>query len=78
MNGKIIHATSSEVDQVIAHINTYTPPVKDCREAVRKIEDELLTDYPGFLIGNQAVDFRKQDGVTEIEESIEANPVERR
>jgi len=59
-----------------------SPHLTSPRFARRKhhtaIEDELLSEFPGFLIGNQAVDFRKQDGVTEIEESIEANPVERR
>jgi hypothetical protein len=45
---------------------------------MREIEKELLTDHAGFLIGNQALDFCKQDGVTEIEESTMANAVERR
>ena len=78
VNGKIRHASEQEIDRIIEHVNSYTPPVIDCRTAVRAIEDELLSVYPGLLIGNQAVDFLKQDGVTEIEESIQANVVERR
>eukprot|EP01052_Picozoa_sp_SAG31_P010572 SAG31_NODE_582_length_13925_cov_32.209967_3_plen_80_part_00 len=42
------------------------------------IEDELLSTHAAALISNQALDFKKQDGVTEIEESLEANVVERR
>lgn len=38
----------------------------------------LGREYAGLLIGNQCVDFAKQDGVTEIEESIMANSIERR
>mmetsp|Transcript_37234 Transcript_37234/g.116393 ORF Transcript_37234/g.116393 Transcript_37234/m.116393 type:complete len:595 (-) Transcript_37234:100-1884(-) len=37
----------------------------------------MLTRHAGALIGDQALDFHKQDGVTEIEESLEANVVER-
>ena len=77
-NGKIVLATPSEVGQIIEHINKYKPPKHDYRAEVRAVEQTLLTQYPGFLIGNQAVDFRKQDGVTEIEESIQANVVEQR
>ena len=44
---------------------------------MRRIEQKLLTYHVGFLIRNQCMDFRKQDGVTEIEESIMANAVER-
>ena len=44
---------------------------------MRGIERKLLSEYAGLLIGNQCVDFGKQDGVTEIEESILANRVER-
>ncbi|GMH81485.1 hypothetical protein TrVE_jg13926 [Triparma verrucosa] len=77
-NGKIVHASKSEVDKIISHINSYTPPLHDLRPNLRRIEDTLLEKYPGLLIGNQAKDFLKQDGVTEIEESIQANLVERR
>ena len=43
-----------------------------------QIEEEIFESHAPFLIGNQAVDFLKQDGVTEIEESVQANLVERR
>jgi hypothetical protein len=45
---------------------------------MRRIEQRLLSDYAGALIGNQCLDFGKQDGVTEMEESIMANSVERK
>lgn len=44
---------------------------------MRRIEEQLLFQYPGVLIGNQCLDFLKQDGVTEMEECMLANPVER-
>ena len=49
------------------------------RAPVRAAEAQLLEDAraAGMLIGNQALDFGKQDGVTEIEESLEANCIER-
>ena len=53
-------------------------PKHDYRESIRKVEAEIFETFPAALIGNQAVDFRKQDGVTEIEESVQANLVERR
>lgn len=58
---------------------TYTSPHSDLRSEIRRIESRLLgREYAGLLIGNQCVDFAKQDGVTEIEESIMANSIERR
>jgi len=46
--------------------------------AIREVEQRMLSAHAPALIGNQALDFAKQDGVTEIEESLEANPVEQR
>jgi len=43
-----------------------------------QVEAEIFENHSAFLIGNQAVDFFKQDGVTEIEESVQANLCERR
>ena len=76
-NGVINLATEAEVDKIIAHMKSFAPG-RDYREKVRLVEEEIFEKFPAQLIGNQAVDFRKQDGVTEIEESVQANLVERR
>lgn len=80
-NGSVVQATPAEVDAVLQHMREYTPPKKDYRAEVRAMEAEILDvagRWPALLVGNQALDFKKQDGVTEIEESVEANTVERR
>jgi len=76
-NGIQIYSSSEEVDEVIVHLKQFIPE-KDYRDKARAIEDELLRDYAGVLIGNQALDFLKQDGVTEIGEWAQAAIVERR
>ena len=76
-NGKMVSATPAEVDSIIAHLQQLTPPT-DCRFAVRAIEAELFETRAGELIANQAFDFRKLDGVTEIEESLQASGLGRR
>lgn len=77
-NGRQYFATPSEVASLKTHMDTYKSPYTDLREPVRRIEARLLGDYAGFLIGNQCLDFQKQDGVTEMEEATMANAVERR
>ena len=77
-NGLMIHSPAETVDQVITHMQTFKPKHTDLREPLRAIEQELLTTYAPILVGNQAIDFKKQDGITEMEESVEANTVERR
>ena len=77
-NGKQILASSDEVKELMDHIKSYSSTSKDLRTPLRKIEQALLTKHSGFLVGNQCVDFQKQDGVTEIEEAIMANTIERK
>ena len=76
-NGTIRLASSLEVEEVVSHMHNFKPQ-RDYRESVRKVEAEIFEKFSAALIGNQALDFRKQDGVTEIEESVQANLVERR
>jgi len=77
VNGKQILATPEVVDKVLEQVQRPSAG-KDFRAAMRSIEARLLSEHAAFLIGNQALDFHKQDGVTEIEESIEANVIERK
>ena len=77
-NGNQYYATPDQVQSLLKHIQTYKSPYTDLRPQVRRIEQKFLHEYAGFLIGNQCLDFAKQDGVTEIEESIMANSVERK
>jgi hypothetical protein len=77
-NGNQMHATAEHVAALKAHIRSFESPYLDLRKEMRAIEQTLFDKYSGFLIGNQCLDFQKQDGITEIEESIMANAVERR
>ena len=75
----MIQATPEQVDAVIEHMLGYTPSKRDWRPEVRAMEAEIFdvlggSPWPAFLVGNQALDFKKQDGVTEIEESVQAPP----
>eukprot|EP00440_Ansanella_granifera_P056788 gb/GFBE01061552.1/.p1 GENE.gb/GFBE01061552.1/~~gb/GFBE01061552.1/.p1 ORF type:complete len:740 (+),score=157.98 gb/GFBE01061552.1/:1-2220(+) len=76
-NGHQVLATPGVVDAVLQHVRNVSVG-RDFRDQVRRLESRLLSEHAAKLIGNQALDFHKQDGVTEIEESIEANVVERR
>ena len=77
-NGHQYFATPNQIRSLLEHIQTYQSPYTDIRPQIRRIEHKFLNEYSGFLIGNQTIDFGKQDGVTEIEESIMANSVERK
>jgi hypothetical protein len=78
VNGKQLLASEAHVKALKEHISTYKSPYTDLRDKMRAIEASLLTEHAGFLIGNQCLDFGKQDGITEIEESGMANVVEQR
>ena len=74
-----MQATPEQVDAVLEHLRSYAPPQRDNRTAVRAMEAEIFdvlggSPWPAYLVGNQALDFKKQDGVTEIEESVQAPP----
>ena len=77
-NGNQIFSSPEQCEMLKDHIKSFKSPYYDLRDPIRKIERKLLTDYPGVLIGNQCIDFKKQDGITEIEEAIMANTVEQR
>jgi hypothetical protein len=76
-NGLQQLATQQQVDELIHAICSQKSNHKDLRQQLREIEQELLTTYAGSLIANQCLDFGKQDGITEMEESTMANAVER-
>lgn len=80
INGKQIYANYNDIQLIKNHIMNYKTLYNDLRIPIRNIEHILLNDpyYIGTLIGNQCIDFYKQDGITEIEESILANTIERR
>eukprot|EP01048_Picozoa_sp_COSAG05_P013281 COSAG05_NODE_1398_length_4980_cov_2.529195_4_plen_240_part_00 len=72
VNGRQVLCTAEELQAVRTHIHTWQAAhgERDYRSAVRRIEQRFLGDKAGALIGNQAIDFKKQDGVTEMEESV--------
>ncbi len=77
INGRQEYATKEQIQALKDHISTFQSNHKDLREPLRRIEQKLLNEHAGFLIGNQCIDFQKQDGVTEMEEAVMANHVER-
>mmetsp|Transcript_6582 Transcript_6582/g.20739 ORF Transcript_6582/g.20739 Transcript_6582/m.20739 type:complete len:691 (+) Transcript_6582:238-2310(+) len=76
-NGAMRLATGPEAKELAEHLTQWAG-AKDYREGVRACERALFSEKAAALIGNQVKDFGKQDGVTEIEESLEASEVERR
>ena len=79
VNGSQLLASVEEMSTIMDHLTTFAPARCDLRVPVRNAEVELLSAASaGRLIANQALDFGKQDGITEIEESLQANPVEHR
>jgi hypothetical protein len=78
-NGLIKLATQEELDAVVEHLSNFDTTTKDYRKEVRAMEAEIFEmNNAAELVALQAAEFFKQDGVTEIEESVEANEVERR
>jgi len=79
-NGKQLLAAPATVDKVMAHIGSYKAPQVDNRAACRAIEDLFFGNTPlaAEIVANQALDFHKQDGLTEIEEGVQALRIERK
>ena len=77
VNGAARAATEAELRALAAHVAAWDGP-RDGRGPARAAEAHLFGAGAARLIGDQALDFRKQDGVTEIEESLQASAVERR
>mmetsp|Transcript_71242 Transcript_71242/g.201929 ORF Transcript_71242/g.201929 Transcript_71242/m.201929 type:complete len:720 (+) Transcript_71242:2-2161(+) len=78
-NGSQVLAAASSVDRVIEHVHGFRVANADLRGPVRAIEDVFFKGpLAAELVAYQALDFHKQDGITEIEESQQALLVERR
>ena len=58
-NGRI---QQSDIDGILDHLRDFDS-VRDQRSTVRNVERALFTDHAAALIGNQTLDFGKQDGV---------------
>ena len=88
VNGKQLMADEATMEKLVESIATNTaaahtplPPhvLLEHSRKVRAIEQKLLSHaFASELVGNQAMDFLKQDGLTEILESVQANHVERK
>eukprot|EP01064_Diplonema_japonicum_P036409 TRINITY_DN815_c0_g1_i3.p1 TRINITY_DN815_c0_g1~~TRINITY_DN815_c0_g1_i3.p1 ORF type:complete len:714 (+),score=238.62 TRINITY_DN815_c0_g1_i3:46-2187(+) len=77
-NGSMIHGDGEVLAQLKAHLATIDTSCHDYRVEARQIEDRFTSvEFGPELIANQAIDFLKQDGFTEIEEWVQAATVER-
>jgi hypothetical protein len=84
VNGKQILANPLEVSVLQSHIQSLHRPhiapslaSSDLRKPIRHVEDVIWSRHVGYLVGNQCMDFYKQDGLTEIEEAKAVSPIER-
>ena len=50
-NGVILNASPAVIDTVIEHVQTFKPVDVDLRQVCRDIEDTLISDHGGTLIG---------------------------
>jgi hypothetical protein len=88
VNGKQLLADEATMERLIKTIQSLTDaassplsPQQQLEYAtkIRAVEARLLAhDCASQLVGNQTLDFLKQDGLTEILESVQANQVERK
>lgn len=62
VNGRQLLCSEASLNEVIAHCQSFKPPVHDLRGPVRAVEAVMLSTHAAALIGNQALDFKKQDG----------------
>mmetsp|Transcript_77245 Transcript_77245/g.218445 ORF Transcript_77245/g.218445 Transcript_77245/m.218445 type:complete len:363 (+) Transcript_77245:57-1145(+) len=83
-NGKQVLASPGGVDKFIAFMQSakdfHKGQNRNFMEQVREI-DAAFMDHERLgpaIIGNQCMDFQKQDGITELEEAIQANSLEMR
>ena len=81
VNGKQLLSPESDVDAIISHVQQMSrtvPSRTDWRKECREIDLLFHTELAPTIIGNQCMDFEKQDGIMEIEESIQVNAIEQR
>ena len=62
VNGRQLLCSEASLNEVIAHCQSFTPSAHDLRGPIRAVEAVMLSTHAAALIGNQALDFKKQDG----------------
>jgi hypothetical protein len=78
-NGSQVIATDEQADLILHHVRHYKAPKTDYLSEFEKIDNSVLSlPLAAEIMGNQMVDYRKQDGITEVIEAQGANSVERR
>lgn len=77
-NGTQVLATDEQADLILKHIHEYKPPKVDYTVEFERIDTAIMNlPLSAQIAGNQMMDYKKQDSITEVIECLGSNEVER-